>query len=267
MMNVVNDVSGNCTVVFNGSVITGMAAVSASGSGYVLGGLGGGANSWNGYVAEVIVYNKALNPIQRTRVEGYLAWKWGLVERLSAQHFYKARGPSPLRPFNWTPTFTRGCRLWLDAADSSAVTLLDPSGSMVSVWKDKSGSHNDAIAPISTTGALQVLFKASDYSGTGDWLDQSGYERNATLENGTATKNLAGNGIVLDGSSNWTFPNVAVGNVWTAGVWFKRTGAQVGENGGNSAGILTQIGGGSVADLNLLIGDIIFRIKGCLIPC
>jgi photosystem II stability/assembly factor-like uncharacterized protein len=83
------------------------------------------------------------------------------------------------------------------------------------------------------------------------WLDESGKGLNATLENGTATKNVAGNGLVLDGSTNWTFPNVGVGNAWTASVWFKNTGSTTGPN---LAGILGQLYGGPGNHSNLLIG-------------
>jgi len=97
-----------------------------------------------------------------------------------------------------------------------------------------------------------VLLKASTYSGTGSWLDESGYGRNATLENGTRAKNSAGNGIVLDGSTSWTFPNVAVGNAWTIGAWFKNTGAPIGADGGEDACIVTQISVGY--DFNAFLG-------------
>jgi hypothetical protein len=43
-------------------------------------------------------------------------------------------------PFN--PTQISGCSLWLDAADSSTVTL---SGSSVSQWNDKSGNGRNAV--------------------------------------------------------------------------------------------------------------------------
>ena len=83
---------------------------------------------------------------------------------------------------------------------------------------------------------LQILLRASNYSGSGIWRDESGYNRDATKLAGNILKNTAGNGIVLDGTTSWTFPNVRVGNAWTASVWYKNTGAQVGPE----ACILTQ---------------------------
>jgi hypothetical protein len=95
-----------------------------------------------------------------------------------------------------------------------------------------------------------LLLRAVNYSGSGAWNNEgtlgSGYS--ATLEVGTIAKNTAGNGIVLNGSTCWTFPNIGVGNAWSASVWYKNTGAQV----GGQPCILTQlfIGG----DINITIG-------------
>jgi len=92
-----------------------------------------------------------------------------------------------------------------------------------------------------------ILLKAINYSGSGQWLDESGNGRNATLENGVIAKNTVGNGIVLDGSTNWTFPNIALGNAWTVNVWYKNTGARVGIAGA----IVTQQYQGSNINLNI----------------
>ena len=67
---------------------------------------------------------------------------------------------------------------------------------------------------------LKLFLKASSYT-SGVWIDESAYEKNATLAQGTAAKNAAGNGIILDGSTRWTFPNLDLGNMWTMNVWYK----------------------------------------------
>lgn len=46
-------------------------------------------------VAEVIVYSTTPTEIQRQTIEGYLAWKWGLVASLPASHPYKNYPPPP----------------------------------------------------------------------------------------------------------------------------------------------------------------------------
>ena len=41
-----------------------------------------------GYIAEVLAFSKALTVADRQRIEGYLAWKWGLQSQLPALHPY-----------------------------------------------------------------------------------------------------------------------------------------------------------------------------------
>lgn len=119
---------------------------------------------------------------------------------------------------------------------------------------------------IKTTRMEKVLsLKASNYSGTGTWNDDSGKGNHANpYETGTRyRKNPAGNGIVInldipnsfnntpvsrDGSS-WIIKNPKLNNTWTMNIWYKSTGfdnvwnqnelhkivfAQLGVNGTNS---------------------------------
>ena len=102
----------------------------------------------NGEIGEVIVYQATLTVAQRQQVEGYLAWKWGLVSSLPMGHPYKI---PPIAPFQYairqggqvkfSPLSIPGCSLWLDAADASTFTL---SGSTVTQWRDKSGNGRNA---------------------------------------------------------------------------------------------------------------------------
>ena len=101
---------------------------------------------YTGDIYELLFYSSPPTTAQRQQVEGYLAWKWGLVASLPPGHPYKA---APLAPFpfrtvtfngnlsSWQPTKISGCQLWLDAADVSTVIL---SGSSVTQWNDKSGN-------------------------------------------------------------------------------------------------------------------------------
>jgi hypothetical protein len=79
---------------------------------------------------EVIQMNSALTTSQRQQVEGYLAWKWGLIPRFQ------------------NPTSIPGCTLWLDAADPNTVVR---SGSTVTQWIDKSGIGNHTTATSGTS--------------------------------------------------------------------------------------------------------------------
>jgi hypothetical protein len=58
-------------------------------------GLGGSTNAeMNGNVAEMAVFLGAMTTEDRQKVEGYLAHKWGLADKLPAAHPYKAAGPT-----------------------------------------------------------------------------------------------------------------------------------------------------------------------------
>lgn len=50
---------------------------------------------WTGLIGEVICYSNALVLSDMQKVEGYLAWKWGLVSLLPAAHPYKYSVPTP----------------------------------------------------------------------------------------------------------------------------------------------------------------------------
>lgn len=50
---------------------------------------------WQGTISEIIIYSSSLSTSQRQNVEGYLAWKWGLVASLPANHPYKLFPPKP----------------------------------------------------------------------------------------------------------------------------------------------------------------------------
>jgi hypothetical protein len=67
-------------------------------------------------------------------------------------------------PFGFAPTSITGCQLWLDGADSSSASMTFSSGSNISVWKDKSGSANNATAVgVPTYGANTVIMGGSAY--------------------------------------------------------------------------------------------------------
>jgi Putative phage tail protein len=59
-------------------------------------GAGGGTANWSGWIAEVILYSEVLSEADRQRVEGYLAWKWGLASVLPIGHPYKLTPPPPI---------------------------------------------------------------------------------------------------------------------------------------------------------------------------
>lgn len=50
---------------------------------------------WRGYIAEVIFTPAVLDAVNRQKMEGYLAHKWGLTANLPADHPYKTNAPAP----------------------------------------------------------------------------------------------------------------------------------------------------------------------------
>ena len=53
------------------------------------------ASSFSGYWAELVVTSNLASTLNRQRIEGYLAHKWGLTANLPAGHPYKSVGPTP----------------------------------------------------------------------------------------------------------------------------------------------------------------------------
>jgi len=54
---------------------------------------GDGVKDLNGYIPEIICFNSAISTDDRQKLEGYLAWKWGLAANLPAGHPYKTTPP------------------------------------------------------------------------------------------------------------------------------------------------------------------------------
>ena len=86
------------------------------------------ANLWDGLIGEIIVLDEPTEA-NRQRIEGYLAWKWGLTGNLPDAHPYKTFPPQKL----WTPEDTT-TQAWWDASDNTTIT--ESSGS-VSQWDNK----------------------------------------------------------------------------------------------------------------------------------
>lgn len=62
-------------------------------SSFVIGNRPGFDTPWNGNIGELVVYNSNIPVSYAKRVEGYLAWKWGLTASLPDLHPYKSVQP------------------------------------------------------------------------------------------------------------------------------------------------------------------------------
>ena len=133
----------------------------------------------NFYLAEAIVYTSALSQTQYQQVEGYLAQKWGLTSSLPVGHpgktttIYNAqyRKPNIMGTLPYYATFSPrnipGCSLWLDAADSSTITI--QTG--VSQWNDKSGQgrhvtqSTTSLQPVYSSASNALVFNSNAWLG------------------------------------------------------------------------------------------------------
>jgi len=95
------------------------------------------ANSLDGIIAELIVYDRVLLEAERQTVEAYLTAKWRRIP----------------------PDQIDGLQLWLDASDTNMIT---ESGGLVSEWRDKSGNSNDATQ---SDNALKPVTDANTIAG------------------------------------------------------------------------------------------------------
>lgn len=111
---------------------------------------------YQGSLGEMIVYSSALSTTSRQQIEGYLAWKWGLVGLLPSNHPYKTVSPSitinvtlpsySLQSATFNPRNIAGIQLWLDGLDPLGTGAVLSNGTTVSTWVDKSGNGKNGTA-------------------------------------------------------------------------------------------------------------------------
>jgi len=130
--------NGESKLIANGGV-----AAAFDGLHLNTGGCCGGETS-DAQFAELAFWNRSLNDVEIKKIEGYMAWKWGLQGELAENH------PFANSPTEWNtgvvatpdsatdPTANRV--VWLDSSDQSTLVL---SGSKLLQWKDKSGNGNN----------------------------------------------------------------------------------------------------------------------------
>lgn len=59
---------------------------------------GGDNNRWSGKMAEVIYYDSTLSDADLDKLNGYLAWRWGVTANLDSGHPYKTVAPTAAAP-------------------------------------------------------------------------------------------------------------------------------------------------------------------------
>ena len=179
---------------FGGSLTT----YSSSGAGmdgfYINTGGSYGSETSDAQIAEVLIYNVDLSDANCRKIEGYLAWKWGLQANLTSGHIHASSGPSsssstltssvtlnlagyvqsganyilkPIVPLAVTPYYTAfnpialsTLALWIDGADPLGTGIAPAQGTLLSSFKDKSG-NNIAISTFSTTVGFPIYKTAA----------------------------------------------------------------------------------------------------------
>jgi hypothetical protein len=90
--------SSTMAVYLNGTLqasgVTQAGTTPVTGPLFINGQAGTSTNSYQSYLAEVVVFNTGLTQANRQLVEGYLAWKWGMQSLLPVIHPYYSAGPS-----------------------------------------------------------------------------------------------------------------------------------------------------------------------------
>jgi hypothetical protein len=186
-----------------------------------LGALQTNINYFIGSIAEVVAFNSVVSVTQRQNVEGYLAWKWGFVSSLPANH----PGARINIPIFTIPFFTSfnplsniaSCILWLDGMDPNGTGVRPANGTTLTTWKDKS---------------------VSNFSFT-----SVGSSYNTTAINGNPGINIGTNFFGYDpgsGQNNWQ--EVFAVGIWTGGSVFNNYNGfvttSINSDGGAGGGIL-----------------------------
>ena len=91
---------------------------------------------FNGYISEVLIFNKSLSKLEQYKIEGYLAYKWKFEIYLPLYHPF-----SPIQSSVFTPLLFDSLQLWMDASNTSSYTLVDGN---VTQWRDSSYLKNIA---------------------------------------------------------------------------------------------------------------------------
>jgi hypothetical protein len=149
---------------------------------------------WPGHICEILFYGRTLTSQERSQVEGYLMWKWGLRSTFNASHPYYNR--PPFIPITFTPTDIQNCQLWIDATQDTAA-----NGAFVNTITDRSGNGNNLTA--TTTNTITLVQNS---------------------QNNNSVYNFAGN-RASNASFLWgnTFTHIQVSQS-TNGVWLNSSG-------------------------------------------
>lgn len=111
----------------------------------------------NSYISEIAYFQSVLSTADRQKMEGYLAWKYGLNTYLPAGHPHLSAPPGAFTPLTVSGL---GIQVWLDGADPAGTGTAPADTASVATWVDKSGNGYNFTA---TTAALYSTANKAPY--------------------------------------------------------------------------------------------------------
>ena len=75
-------------------------------------------------LCEIVLTHSTMTTADRQKLEGYLAWKWGLVANLPSDHPYKLAPPSYKNP---TPTYDTDAQAYFERVEAEDGQTLEPA--------------------------------------------------------------------------------------------------------------------------------------------
>jgi len=145
----------------NGSLtLTGPTAVTAFTSGLFtnLGRENTTTAPFYGNIMEILIYNSFLPILERQKVEGYLAWKWGIQANLPATHPYYSAKPGPIvypLTSSWAPAYS----------NLVAYFMLDETTGSTLV-KEQISSYNGTVVGGVTFGSAGIVGNSGTFNGS-----------------------------------------------------------------------------------------------------
>lgn len=118
-------------------------------------------------LGELIVFAGTASSALARRIEGYLAWKWGVQGSLPTTHPYSRVLPTspqfnPTILFSTFPVSGALCYLWFDAADTTTIT----GTTQVTAWRNKGfQSTGDGFTGINATNRVGSCTSGSNVNG------------------------------------------------------------------------------------------------------
>ena len=102
----------------------------------------------NSYISEIAYFQSVLSTGDRQKMEGYLAWKYGLNTYLPAGHPHLSAPPGAFTPLTVSGL---GIQVWLDGADPAGTGTAPADTASVATWVDKSGNGYNFTATSAAT--------------------------------------------------------------------------------------------------------------------